>query len=96
MAHSTAGRGNIEILAYEDCGDRITGILETDDAYWGFTLWPSGKLSMEESYPKDRYRDLEYYQCVMGKFEPYTFFLKEPVEFGSFLAEMKTLYRGEP
>jgi hypothetical protein len=72
----------MKILAFEDCGDCITGILETDDAYKSFTLWPSGKLTMEESYPKARYRDLEHFQGVMGKFEPYIFFLKEPVEIG--------------
>jgi hypothetical protein len=58
MADPTVSRGNMKILAYEDCGDCITGILETDDAYQSFTLWPSGKLTVEESYPKDRYRDL--------------------------------------
>ena len=80
MANPTASQGMVKILAYEDCGDCITGILETDEAYQGFTLWPSGKLSMEESYTKDRYRDLEHFQGVMGKFEPYHFFQKEPVD----------------
>jgi hypothetical protein len=80
MADPNANRRNIKILACEDCGDCITGILEADDAYQSFTLWPSGKLTIEESYPKARYRDLEQFQGAMGKFEPYTFFLREPVK----------------
>ena len=79
MAYRTATQGSLKILAYEDCGDCIIGILETDEAYQCFTLWPSGRLTLEENYPKDRYRDLEHFQCIMGKFEPYHFFLNEPV-----------------
>ncbi len=31
MADPTVSRGNMKILVYEDCGDCITGILETDE-----------------------------------------------------------------
>ena len=45
-----------------------------------FAVGPDDRLDLEQTYPKERYRDLAHFQGVMGKFEPYIFFLRKPVE----------------
>lgn len=70
----------MRILAYEECRDCFTGVLETGEAYWAFLLTADNRLDLDHEYPKGRYRNLEHFQGVMGKFEPYVFFLTEPLE----------------
>jgi hypothetical protein len=70
----------MRILAYEECRDCFTGVLEAGEAYWTFQLTADDRLDLEHEYPKENYRDLEHFQGVMGKFEPYVFFLTEPLK----------------
>lgn len=52
----------MRILAYEECRDCFTGVLETGDAYWSFTLAEDDGIPLDCAYPKSRYRDLGLFQ----------------------------------
>lgn len=50
------------------------------DSYKRFAVDTSGELHILAEYPKSRYGNEYIFSQIMGKFDPYVFFLKEPVE----------------
>jgi hypothetical protein len=69
------------LIGYEDGGSKsICAIIETEDEYLVCTVWDDGKLMIDDRHQKSRFRDLDHFQGVMGKFDPYALFLKKPQE----------------
>ena len=69
----------IKIVAFEPCqSDNKLGILDMGDHYMDFHM-VAGVVSLGKTYPKSEYKDYETFAGVMGKFDPYTIFLQNPV-----------------
>lgn len=49
-------------------------------SYKRFAVDSNGELHIMAEYPKSQYGDEYMFSQIMGKFDPYVFFMKEPVE----------------
>ena len=70
----------MKLISIEDCQDCMTGFIDDGDVYRSFTLRENNELRFNRDYPKERYADYDTFATIFGKFDPYVFFLKEPVE----------------
>ena len=52
--------------------------ISTKEYYQEFEITKNNKVSYSQKMPKSSYRDYEHFAMVFGKFNPYTFFYKEP------------------
>ena len=56
------------------------GFVDYPDDYVDFVMSPQGKVTEGHRYGKAEYdRGYEHFAAVFGKFDPYVFFLKEPI-----------------
>jgi hypothetical protein len=62
----------------------IHGFIDAGDYYARFDSSPNGfNIDDENKILKSEYRDYEHFAAIMGKFDPYTFFLEHPIEISS-------------
>lgn len=54
----------------------ITGFVEALNSYKRYTVTPEGDILYEDNYRIADYRSYEHFCGVIGKFDPYVFFLK--------------------
>jgi hypothetical protein len=52
--------------------------VEDGDQYKKLIISPDNTIEEDASVPVAKYEDYEYFAAVMGKFDPYTRFRKEP------------------
>lgn len=63
------------------------------DSYKRFVVDSDGELHIMAEYPKSRYGDEYMFSQIMGKFDPYVFFMKDRVEVDSMdLATLSNVY----
>lgn len=89
-------RTGMLLLSIETCNEEIVnGYLDDGENYRGFVIRPGKPIKYDGCFPKRDYRDLEHFAGVIGKFDPYAFILKDPIEIES--PDFETLYRlGRP
>ncbi len=72
------------IISAERINALIHGFIDAGDYYARFDSSPNGfNIDDENKILKSEYRDYEHFVGVMGKFNPYTFFLEHPIEVSS-------------
>jgi hypothetical protein len=70
----------MRIISYEQLGDSISLIVETDTEYRSLIISRDNQQNPDHSYPRSDFQSLEHFADVIGKFNPYTFILREPIE----------------
>ena len=70
----------MKLISLERIKGGFSGFIEDGPCYFSFTALKGEDVELEREYQKARYWDYETFAAVMGKFNPYIFFLKEPVE----------------
>ena len=70
----------MKIIHLEKGKDLIAYGIETGTEYQFFTIDRSNSIVPTNSYKKSDYRNYEHFAGVLGKFNPFTFILKEPFE----------------
>jgi hypothetical protein len=69
----------IKILSIEKHLERITCCVETEIAYQFLTIDRYDNIEKHGSYNKADYKSFTHFWNIMGKFDPHTLFLKEPI-----------------
>jgi len=69
----------LKILSIEDCGGTFTGYVEDGEVYRYFEVSPQ-RVDLTSEYPKSEYGEYEHFAAIIGKFDPYAMFFKEPKE----------------
>ena len=71
----------MKLLSFEKCSDnKFIGYIEGGQHYKAFVLTCENALSYDQTFPKNNYKNYEHFAGVMGKFDPYAVFLREPIE----------------
>ena len=89
----------MKLLAVERTGAKaFVGYTEDGDAYQSFHL-ADDKWDTTYTYPKKDYPNYEHFAAVIGKFDPYSRFLREPIPLlarteGALLAAMELIPAG--
>jgi hypothetical protein len=60
--------------------DIFNGYVDDDDRYRSFSASPEEDVYIDTSYKKKDYKNYQHFVNVMGKFDPYTGFLRNPVD----------------
>ena len=69
----------LRILSIEDCKGIFIGYVEDGEVFKRFEVSPQETRFIAE-YPKSEYGEYEHFAAILGKFDPYTRFFKEPKE----------------
>jgi hypothetical protein len=69
----------IEIVSIAQAGDEFEGMIALDSKYLSFVT-RGNDIQYGFEYDNADYRDYEHFEAVIGKFNPYTFFLEQPIE----------------
>ena len=87
-------QSSIRILSLESLPEGYSGFFEEIENYVDFTLPSSGKIKLNYKYKKADFGDYEHFAAVMGKFDPYVMFLKNPINVDSVtVEELDRVYR---
>jgi len=72
----------MKLLAFESCENAYRGYAEVDGKYVDFTLATGMPAQLGQGYsvPVTEFRDYDHFVGVLGKFDPYLFFLAKPRE----------------
>jgi len=70
----------MKLVSYEFCKNYFTGFVEDGDYYRAFVLYDDDRFEFKRGYLKDFFKGSEHFADVIGKFNPYSFFLKYPFE----------------
>ena len=62
--------------------------IDDGENYKDIWMYPDGTMKEKASFPKSNYDNYEHFVGVMGKFNPYTIFRKNPVEVNKLDYEM--------
>ena len=69
----------VEIVSIAKAGDEFEGMVAFDTKYISF-ITRGKKIEYGAEYKKTDYHDYEHFAAVIGKFNPYTFFLEKPIK----------------
>jgi hypothetical protein len=70
----------MKIVSISDWNDKlIAGYVDDGRSYKYFSLTPGGGVEYGKPMPKRRFKNLEWFAEVIGKFDPDAFVLEEPI-----------------
>ena len=69
----------VKIISLEDMKEHVSAWVEHKGQYVKYSVLPSGKVRVMESYSMDEYISYDHFVGVMSKFCPFTWFFVEPV-----------------
>lgn len=73
----------MKLLSLELAGKVFDGFVEDDGIYRRFSVYEDDRVEFDETFPAKNYSDLDHFIGVIGKFDPYVFFFKKPIEIKS-------------
>lgn len=82
----------MQIMNLEKSSKGFKGWLQEDGFYKRFETH-EGRLATDILVPVKNYKDYETFAMIVGKFNPYVTFLREPVEIGALtFEELRRVY----
>ena len=70
----------MKVISIEPIKGGFGGFIDDGPSYFSFTALNGEDVELGYEYRKEQYADYETFAAIFGKFDPYVFFLKEPVE----------------
>ena len=85
----------VKLLSIEEAGPTFIVWVEQDDSYIYYHATHKGFIEKERHSVKE-YRGYEHFAGVVGKFNPYTVFLKNPIEINLSYKDLQKTYKTIP
>lgn len=70
----------MKIMVIEEAGESIIGWANDKDDYKSFIATKGKRTRITKKYPKKDYKSKDHFRGVIGKFNPYSFFLKKEIK----------------